>query len=182
MKSIVVDGKEVFYELRLSARAQRLRLTVYPGGRLVLSVPQHTSTDRPDIFLHRHTDWILRAIERFSKKKKLPGGVRDYVKNRAQAHTLVKNRIAHLNAHYGFKIGRITIRNTSSRWGSCSKRGNLNFNYKIVHLRPELQDYIIVHELAHLKYFDHSKAFWSTVAEVIPNYKDVRRELRSFVH
>jgi hypothetical protein len=70
------------------------------------------------------------------------------------------------------------IKNTSSRWGSCSRLGNLNFNYKIVFLPPELQDYLVVHELCHLGQFNHSQSFWNLVKKTIPEYLRLRKNLR----
>ncbi|QQR50316.1 M48 family metallopeptidase [Candidatus Nomurabacteria bacterium] len=87
-------------------------------------------------------------------------------------------KIGELNTHYGYKVGRVSIRNTKSRWGSCSKQGNLNFNYKILFLPPHIADYIIVHELCHIKEFNHSANFWNLVAELVPNHSAIRKELK----
>ncbi|NBS67881.1 M48 family peptidase [bacterium] len=67
-----------------------------------------------------------------------------------------------------------------TRWGSCSKRGNLNFNYRILFLPPHLADYLIVHELCHLKEFNHSPRFWALVAQGCPNYHACKKELRAW--
>ena len=80
------------------------------------------------------------------------------------------------------KYKRISIRNQRSRWGSCSSRKNLNFNYKIIDLAPELQDYIIVHELCHLKELHHGKAFWDLMKLTIPQaeeYHQIVRKIRT---
>ncbi|HEY4518254.1 MAG TPA: M48 family metallopeptidase, partial [Candidatus Paceibacterota bacterium] len=87
-------------------------------------------------------------------------------------------RLAHFNQHYNLEWGRVSVRNQRSRWGSCSKQGNLNFNYRIVHLPTHLQNYLVVHEMCHLRQHDHSRAFWSLVAETISAYATCRRELR----
>ncbi len=87
-------------------------------------------------------------------------------------------RIAHFNNHYGFTIRKVAIRDTKSRWGSCSKQGNLNFSYKVFLLPPHIADYIIVHELCHLKEFNHGADFWALVAEMIPDHKAIRAELK----
>lgn len=101
-----------------------------------------------------------------------------YTANREKARILVKERLLHYNQFYGFSVGRVAIRNQRSRWGSCSKKGNLNFNYKIVFLSPEMVDYIIVHELCHIGEFNHSKNFWALVAQTVPDYKKIRMNLK----
>lgn len=103
---------------------------------------------------------------------------REYRKYKETARALVFNRINYYNRFYKFKVNRIAIKNTKSRWGSCSKKGNLNFNYKVALLPINLADYVIVHELCHLGEFNHSKRFWKLVSLSIPNYK----ELKSMFH
>jgi len=104
-----------------------------------------------------------------------------YQANKEAARALVRERVGHFMAHYGTKHGithgKIAIRNQKSRWGSCSKKGNLNFNYKLVFLEPELRDYVIVHELCHIKEFNHGKGFWALVAETVPEWKVLRKRL-----
>lgn len=114
-----------------------------------------------------------RRKVRSPKKKSL-----DYLKYKKMAVVLVKERIEYFNQFYNYKWGRIAIRNQKTRWGSCSKKGNLNFNYKISLLTQKQADYIIVHELCHLKEFNHSQRFWGLVAITIPDYKEVRSSLR----
>jgi len=105
----------------------------------------------------------------------------EFLANKELARALVFERIKYFNQNYRFKIRRISIRNQRSRWGSCSKKGNLNFNYRIVLLPPVVSDYIIVHELCHLGEFNHSKRFWGLVAKTIPDYQQIRKELRGKV-
>ena len=104
---------------------------------------------------------------------------RNYLKHKEQARALVHARLAYFNAHYAVVLRKVFIKNLKSRWGSCSERGNLNFNYKILFLPPEVADYIIVHELCHLREFNHSPKFWALVEEVVPNQKQLRRALRA---
>jgi predicted metal-dependent hydrolase len=100
------------------------------------------------------------------------------IQKREQARTLVENRLSYINKFYNFKINRVAIKNTTTRWGSCSSKGNLNFNYKIIYLRSELADYLIVHELCHLGELNHSRRFWALVAKTIPDYARINRELK----
>jgi predicted metal-dependent hydrolase len=112
------------------------------------------------------------------QRKKHPKGRRDYLKHKEHARVIVHQRISDINKQYGFSMGRISIRNQKTRWGSCSKKGNLNFNYRILFLPEETQRYIIAHELCHLKEFNHGNRFWSLVAQTSPNYAEVRSYLK----
>ena len=99
-------------------------------------------------------------------------------KKREQARKLILARLEYFNKFYNFKISRVSIKNQSTRWGSCSSKGNLNFNYKIIYLKPELADYLIVHELCHLGEFNHSKRFWALVAKTVPSYVEINKKLK----
>ncbi len=101
-----------------------------------------------------------------------------FLEYKERARALVLGRIEHVNALYKFSYGTVVIRNTVSRWGSCSSKHNLNFNYKIVLLPTHLADYIIVHELCHLGQFNHSAKFWALVALADPDYVAHRAELK----
>jgi hypothetical protein len=106
-----------------------------------------------------------------------------YAANKEAARSIVLERVRYFMEHYGprhgITVGKIAIRNQKSRWGSCSKKGNLNFNYKLVFLSPEMRDYVIVHEICHIKEFNHGRNFWALVAETVPEWKKLRKALRS---
>jgi predicted metal-dependent hydrolase len=87
-------------------------------------------------------------------------------------------RTQELAKNFDFKIGKITIRSQKTRWGSASARGNLSFNYRLLKFRREVIDYVIIHELCHLKEMNHSKKFWLLVEEYCPDYKALRKELK----
>ncbi|MDY5956330.1 MAG: M48 family metallopeptidase, partial [Frisingicoccus sp.] len=89
-----------------------------------------------------------------------------------EAVEYIPKRVEHFAKIIGVDYGRITIRNQKTRWGSCSSKGNLNFNCLLMLTPPEVIDYVVVHELCHRKEMNHSKAFWSEVEKVIPNYKE----------
>jgi predicted metal-dependent hydrolase len=103
---------------------------------------------------------------------------RQYLKVREQSRAFVHARLRHFNATYGYALRKVFIKNHKSRWGSCSEKGNLNFNYKLIYLPAEIADYIIVHELCHLAEFNHSSRFWALVERSVPEHKRIRRRLR----
>lgn len=102
-----------------------------------------------------------------------------FLKHKEEALRFISSKIDYYNNIYGFDFNRISIRNQKTRWGSCSSKKNLNFNYRILFLPERMADYIIVHELFHLKEMNHSRKFWNLVAEVVPDYLDIRKELRN---
>jgi len=175
----------VSYTLKRHPRARRIRLAVYCDGSCVVTAPVSVSERLVEKFVAEKSSWIREARERFSAlshiifvKKNKKAQREEYIATKTRAFALATERIAKWNAHYGFTFLNICIKDQKTRWGSCSKRGNLNFNYKIALLPEKLADYIIVHELCHLGEFNHSRAFWALVGETIPDYRALRSELR----
>lgn len=97
---------------------------------------------------------------------------------RAQANAYIPKRVKFYADKYNFEYNRVTIKNLKSKWGSCSSKNNLNFNLKLMKYRKEVIDYIVVHELCHLKEMNHSKTYWALVSSIIPNYKELEKELK----
>jgi predicted metal-dependent hydrolase len=97
---------------------------------------------------------------------------------RRQGRRVFAERVAYWNAQFGFSYGRIAIRDQKSRWGSCSRQGNLNFNWRLLLAPLSVLDYIVIHELAHLKEGNHSPRFWALVAEKCPAFREQRDWLR----
>ena len=97
-----------------------------------------------------------------------------------RALRVLPERTDHYARLMGISYGRITIREQKTRWGSCSSKGNLNFNWKLVLMPMDLLDYVVVHELAHRREMNHSKDFWRIVEEVLPDYRERRKRLNNF--
>lgn len=124
---------------------------------------------------------IIELQKRYPEKTLLKGTRAHYLAHREVARAMIMDRLAYFHAVYNLTYGRVSIRNQKSRWGSCSRKGNLNFNYRLLFLPASLRDYILVHELAHVRELNHSKRFWNEVRKVIPHYQKLRMAMRDFV-
>ncbi len=180
-RSIELGGVRLEYTLRTSKRARHVRLSIYPGGRVVITAPRLLWPRTIEKFLLSKSAWVIEKINYFKKiSPSLPikNSRKDFLLYKKQALQLAHERLEYFNKTYGFIYQKISIRNQKTRWGSCSKKGNISFNYKIALLPSPLTDYIIVHELCHLREFNHSKNFWNLVARTIPDYVERRREVK----
>ncbi|MBI3459033.1 M48 family metallopeptidase [Candidatus Azambacteria bacterium] len=162
---------------------------VYSDGRVIVTSPFGVRQSTIEKFVADKNQWVLGKLQFFQNLKSQTirnvgnqvirtFSFQDYLENKDQAWVLATERITFYNKIYGFSFNQIFIKNQKTRWGSCSSKKNLNLNYKIVFLSPEHQDYIIVHELCHLKEFNHSRQFWILVKKTIPNYLKIKKELR----
>lgn len=103
-----------------------------------------------------------------------------WLKERAKEY--IPSRVKEFSLKYGFEFNTIKIKNMTSRWGSCSSKKNLSFNLKLMYFNSNIIDYVIIHELCHLKEMNHSNKFWGLVESIIPNYKDYKLQLNNFIH
>jgi predicted metal-dependent hydrolase len=112
------------------------------------------------------------------KKVRKRAPTKRYLEHKEAARELIHARLEALNLQYGFIYNRVAIRDQRSRWGSCSQKRTLNFNYRLVFLPPHLVDYVIIHELCHLEEFNHGASFWALVERSCPDHQAARRELK----
>ncbi len=172
---------DVGYTLKRSTRARTLRIAIRPDGEVVVTAPKFFGISAVERFVGKHSEWIQKHVVRARKRTVIYVNRKEIPILKIHAAALAAVRLVHFNKLYGFKYGTISIRAQKSRWGSCSQKGNLSFNYKIAILPPHLIDYIIVHELCHLRELNHSKRFWDLVARSVPNHTALRKELRNIV-
>lgn len=99
-----------------------------------------------------------------------------------ESKRIITKRVSYLAKENGFEFNKIAIRDQSSRWGSCSSDKNLNFSWRLAISPPKVMDYVIIHELAHLRQMNHSKVFWQIVEEIMPDYKESYNWLRENGH
>lgn len=177
-RQIVLKNKKIIYTIKKNKRTRKIKLAVYCDGSVVITAPYILGQKIIDNFIVSKASWLFSKINLFKRKKILKRSRKDYLKNKESARILAESKAAYFSKIYGYRYNRINIKNQKTRWGSCSKKGNLNFNYQVLFLSEKLQNYIIVHELCHLKEFNHSKEFWRLVKIAVPDYIKARRELK----
>lgn len=171
------------YAIRSRKGTRGVRIAVHSDGRVVATKSPRVPKILVEAFVRSKTEWIMEQIKELENKpKKLLAhySAKDFKENKQKAYVLAHNKVLLFNQYYKHEIKNITIRNQRTRWGSCSGKKNLSFNYKIVFLPEELQDYIIVHELCHLKEMNHGKRFWDLVSMQIPDYMKRLKEVKLY--
>ncbi|MFC2136776.1 M48 family metallopeptidase [Bacteroidota bacterium] len=166
-----IEGKQTIFTSNTIYKTRYHNLVLKPNqtsnlkahiknGKIQISYPEGSKVDHPEI-----QKFIKKAIEetyRLEAKKYLP------------------SRTFQLASKYGFKYEKITIRNSKTRWGSCSHKNNLSFSLHVMRLPDSLIDLIILHELMHTKIKNHSKNFWMELEKIIPNVKKQNKELKRY--
>ncbi len=183
MNNVIKIANQNFYYKITKSKKGVIRLSIGRDGSFNVSKPWFVSKRMVKSFLFEKSDWILDKFKNFVKEDFAKLNLEDnkkYQQNKKKSLNFIRERVKVLNNYYKFKFNKISVRNQKTRWGSCSKKGSLNFNYKIIFLPLDLADYIIIHELCHLKEFNHSKNFWNLVAVACPDFKEKRRNLKNF--
>jgi predicted metal-dependent hydrolase len=177
-KSFYIDGQRIDYRIQKRKGQKRLTLSVCANGKVLVTIPKWTPFYVAESFIRKKRGWIEKVVFKTDFLNKNTADEKHYKKHKEEARSFIKKRLIILNKNYGFVYNRISVRKNSTRWGSCSSLSNLNFDYRILFLEPELQDYLLVHELCHLKEMNHSGKFWKLVEKTIPDYKKRRVMLK----
>jgi len=183
-RSIKLKKNRLKYRLRKSPEAREMKLSVTRRGSLVLTVPKKASDSAIRRFIISKADWILDKLDviiRIDQGKAVRSSRKDYLKNREMAREFITNRVRYFSELYGFRHRKIRIKNQRTVWGSCSEDGSLNFNYILFKMPKDIADYIIVHELCHLRQFNHSEKFWDLVGRTLPGYKGIKKKADEIV-
>jgi predicted metal-dependent hydrolase len=168
-------------------RSNRKTVAIQVNSDLSVTVRAPRSASEKDIeeILKKKEAWISKHIEKIKKtKERLEAESTEKLTREKvialaeEALKVIPERVEYFAKVIGVTYGKITIRNQKTRWGSCSSKGNLNFNCLLMLAPSEVLDYVVVHELCHRKQMNHSKAFWLEVEKVLPNYKEVRKWLK----
>lgn len=169
----------ISYEI-IRSRRKTLALQVDKEGKVFVRAPLRYPVSEIGKFVERHEAWIEKKLAEVEKRQSsLPVlSTEEEQAYREQARRVLDEKTAYYAGKMGVTYGRISIRGQKTRWGSCSLKGNLNYNWKLMLCPDRIQDYVVVHELAHRKEMNHSKAFYRIVEEILPDYRECMRWLR----
>jgi predicted metal-dependent hydrolase len=162
-------------------RARRYVIHVRLDGTVRVTIPRGGSKREARAFVEQQQQWIDRrrqqvALENARPRETIsPDVEREW---RARATRELPVRLLELAEAQGLRVDRISVRNQRWRWGSCSRSGHICLNWRLVRMPPPVRDYVMLHELMHLKRMDHSPKFWKLVAEACPEYQNARKWLR----
>lgn len=152
-----------------------LSLQIKPDGAIIVRAPLRLPQREIDRFLEEKSGWIEKHLAMVESSnaagEESPLDADDIRELAQEALADIPERVRKFAQIMGVTYGRITIRNQTTRWGSCSTSGNLNFNCLLMLAPEEIRDYVVVHELSHRRHMDHSAAFWAEVGAVLPDYK-----------
>lgn len=167
-------------------KSNRKTISIQLNQDLTITVraPRRATLKDIDAVLVKNEAWINKQVEKMKIRRAseeanpiVPLSEAEIRKLADKALEVIPDRVKYYASLIGVDYGRITIRHQKTRWGSCSSKGNLNFNCLLMLAPSEVIDYVVVHELCHRKEMNHSKAFWNEVAKILPNYKESKKWL-----
>lgn len=169
-------------EIKRSSR-KTLAIEVSREGEVMVRAPYQLPLSEIEKLVEKKSDWIRKQIEKMQERKSRESAVEKLTPEQVReladrAKEVIPERAAYFAEKIGVAYGRITIRNQKTRWGSCSSKGNLNFNCLLMLAPPEVLDYVVVHELCHRKEMNHSDRFWHEVERVLPDYRRWQKWLK----
>lgn len=163
-----------------STRAKHLRITIKPTQTITVTIPKNTTKQQAQQFLQSKTSWIQRQLQKLDQQEKLRQSLPDLPTidlEKAQNELLC--RLEYFSDKYNLPYNRAAFRCQKTKWGSCSSKNNINLNINIAYLPNELQDYILLHELCHIRHKNHSKKFWAELDKYVGGKsKELRRGLK----
>jgi predicted metal-dependent hydrolase len=161
-------------------RARRYVIRVRPDGTVRVTLPRWGSRRHAELFAEQQRPWIERQKaqvyeNRTSDQLYTPEAILEL---RRRAGRELPAQLSSLAAHHGLTVSRVSVRNQRSRWGSCSPTGHICLNWRLILMPESVREYVLIHELMHLRRLDHSRQFWRLVAHACPGYEGSRRWLR----
>ena len=174
--------QNIEYTLIPSAR-KTIAIQITPEGKILVRCPHRMPKTAIDAFVRDKARWIQTHLQRISAQPQPESFTSAQIQAfSAQTKALLDEKLPALAQQMGVQYNRVTVRKQRTRWGSCSSKGNLNFNCLLALVPEEVFVYIMVHELCHLKEMNHSRKFWAKVEQVLPEYKAAKAWLKSHGH
>ena len=169
----------------IRSKRKTLAIEIRPDMRVVVRAPEKIPQNEIIKFVEEKQNWIKKHLvqmyfkaEENKKQKKEPALTNADVEKLCQkALSVIPDKVKYYAEIMGVTYGRGTIRKQKTRWGSCSSKGNLNFNCLLMLMPDKVLDYVVVHELCHLKQMNHSKKFWMEVERYMPDYQNYKKWL-----
>lgn len=167
----------------IRSRRKTMSLEISGENEVLVRAPLRISKREIVAFVDKSSPWIEKHMEMYlekkSRKESIKGLSEDELQNlKDRALQVFPEKVKYYASLIGVDYGRITIRSQKTKWGSCTERGNLNFNIALLLAPEEVLDYVVIHELCHRKEMNHSKRFWDEVSKVMPDYKVHRKWLK----
>jgi predicted metal-dependent hydrolase len=164
-------------------RARRYLIRITDEGTVRVTIPRRGSRREAEVFAARERAWIENQLQR-ARERRTTNAEPEKTNDERQGDAIARAKqelpplLLELASRHGLTVSRISIRNQRWRWGSCSRSGHICLNWRLVTMPDDVRDYVLIHELMHLKRMDHSPKFWKLVADACPHYQDARRWLR----
>lgn len=163
------------------SKRRTLALQVKPDGSLVVRAPHAARVSAIDEFVRKNGDWIRKTSQAVCERAKLrPPKLLPHIERgyKEKAFSIFHERCRLYSVRIGVSYKNLALSNAKGRWGSCSAMGRLRLNWRLVMAPLEVIDYVIVHELAHLKELNHSQRFWAVVETALPSYRREKKWLK----
>jgi predicted metal-dependent hydrolase len=163
-------------------RARRYVVRVRDDGTVRVTIPRWGSKREARAFAEQQQRWIEREQRRVHEERARPRAALApdvECEIRARAKHELPARLSELAAQLGVTVARVSVRNQRWRWGSCSRRGHICLNWRLARMPEAVRDYVMIHELMHIRRLDHSPKFWALVARACPGYESARQWLRA---
>jgi len=170
--------KDINYEIIRSNR-KTMALQITRDNKVVVRCPYLVNPQRIYTFVYSKYDWIKKKLQKRGNLPEAQPFTREEIENLADKALIdIPSRVKYFANKMNLSYGNITIRNQLTRWGSCSGKRNLNFNCLLMLTSESVRNYVVIHELCHLKEMNHSKLFWAEVGKIMPDYKIYEKWLK----
>ncbi len=189
------------HEYKLERKRRKTLSVKIADGEITVSAPLKMEKCEIDNFLRKKQSWIIKTLEKqrssliklndFADNEALLFGNKVYLPDKFRNNrfafyktqtSYLSERIEYLARNFGFIYSALRFSRAQTRWGSCSGKNSITLNYALLTLPERLSDYVIIHELSHTEFHDHSASFWKRVESILPEYKTLRKELKDYVH